>query len=294
MHGARHGAAGRRTTPTHQISPDALPRPPFPAQDATPSARPSPVDWAAISRAFAGPALAGLLFGYDIGATSGALVSLKGAASGVEWCENEGRGGVGMSVCQLTLSGLLPLRVPREAPGGRSLARASHHTPPSPTLARASHLTALQSGAVVSASLTGALAGSAAAFVVGDRLGRKGELVLAGGLYGELREQKEGVLGDSVVASWAGHRPSVCPPPIPPPTHSSPAAASAAAMSVVPTLPALLAARGVYGLGIGFAMHAAPAYIAETSPPAVRGLLVRQGGLGLVWHWVEGTRACGE
>lgn len=29
-----------------------------------------------------------------------------------------------------------------------------------------------------------------------------------------------------------------------------------------------------YGLGIGLAMHAAPAYIAETSPPNVRGLLI--------------------
>jgi hypothetical protein len=36
----------------------------------------------------------------------------------------------------------------------------------------------------------------------------------------------------------------------------------------------LLACRVLYGLGIGFAMHAAPAYIAETSPPSVRGLLI--------------------
>jgi hypothetical protein len=37
---------------------------------------------------------------------------------------------------------------------------------------------------VVSASLLGALAGSAAAFVVGDRLGRKRELQLGAALYG--------------------------------------------------------------------------------------------------------------
>lgn len=45
-------------------------------------------------------------------------------------------------------------------------------------------LTSFQSGLVVSLSLFGALAGSAAAFVVGDPLGRKRELLLAAGLYG--------------------------------------------------------------------------------------------------------------
>ena len=37
---------------------------------------------------------------------------------------------------------------------------------------------------MVSASLLGALAGSAAAFVVGDKLGRKRELQLGAALYG--------------------------------------------------------------------------------------------------------------
>lgn len=32
--------------------------------------------------------------------------------------------------------------------------------------------------------------------------------------------------------------------------------------------------RILYGLGIGFAMHAAPAYIAETAPAKLRGLLI--------------------
>ena len=41
-----------------------------------------------------------------------------------------------------------------------------------------------QSGMVVSASLLGALAGSGAAFVFGDRLGRRKELLLASALYG--------------------------------------------------------------------------------------------------------------
>ena len=47
-------------------------------------------------------------------------------------------------------------------------------------------LSSFQSGLVVSASLFGALGGSAAAFVVGDKLGRKRELLLAALLYGEL------------------------------------------------------------------------------------------------------------
>ena len=45
-------------------------------------------------------------------------------------------------------------------------------------------LDSVQSGLVVSSSLLGALAGSAGAFVFGDRLGRKRELLLASVLYG--------------------------------------------------------------------------------------------------------------
>lgn len=142
------------------------------------------IDWTAVAVLFAAPALGGALFGYDIGATSGALVSLKSAAhSGVAW---------------------------------------------------ASALTPLQSGAVVSASLAGALAGSAAAFTLGDKIGRKGELVAAGALY----------------------------------------SAGALATGGASSLPLLLLGRATYGLGIGLAMHAAPAYVAETAPAAVRGLLI--------------------
>ncbi len=35
-----------------------------------------------------------------------------------------------------------------------------------------------------------------------------------------------------------------------------------------------LVSRWIYGCGIGFSMHAAPAYIAEMSPPSLRGFLV--------------------
>lgn len=47
-------------------------------------------------------------------------------------------------------------------------------------------INSFQSGLIVSASLFGALAGSSAAFVVGDKLGRRRELLLAAVLYGKL------------------------------------------------------------------------------------------------------------
>ena len=46
-----------------------------------------PIDWQMTALLFIFPALGGALFGYDIGATSGALVSLKSATtSGTSWC----------------------------------------------------------------------------------------------------------------------------------------------------------------------------------------------------------------
>jgi len=41
-------------------------------------------------------------------------------------------------------------------------------------------------------------------------------------------------------------------------------------MYVAPSYNILLAGRVTYGVGIGFAMHSAPAYIAETCPARVR------------------------
>ncbi len=51
--------------------------------------------------------------------------------------------------------------------------------------------------------------------------------------------------------------------------------AAAILLYFAPNYPLLLTGRVMYGLGIGFAMHAAPAYIAETAPASVRGLLIR-------------------
>jgi sugar porter (SP) family MFS transporter len=129
------------------------------------------------------PALGGLLFGYDIGASSGALLSMTSATlSGTDWY----------------------------------------------------NLSSFQSGLVVSLSLGGALLGSGGALIYGDSLGRRKELLLASVLY---------TIG-------------------------------ALSVAIAPSLPAVLTGRLIYGVGIGFAMHAAPAYIAETSPARVRGLLI--------------------
>ncbi|KAI3424105.1 hypothetical protein D9Q98_009466 [Chlorella vulgaris] len=141
------------------------------------------VDWIMTSLLFVFPAIGGLLFGYDIGATSGALVSMTSEQfSGTDWYG----------------------------------------------------LSAFQSGLVVSLSLAGALLGSGAALLYGDKLGRRNELLGASLLYG---------IASIIVA-------------------------------LGPNLPTVMAGRLLYGIGIGFAMHAAPAYIAETSPAKVRGLLI--------------------
>ncbi|CAO2840739.1 unnamed protein product [Amaranthus hypochondriacus] len=129
------------------------------------------------------PALGGLLFGYDIGATSGASISLQSAElSGTTWF----------------------------------------------------NLSAVQQGLVVSGSLYGAFFGSVFVFPVADLLGRRRELVLAAIFY---------AIGGLTTA-------------------------------FAPDLSVLLIGRFLYGVGIGWAMHAAPLYIAETCPSQIRGTLI--------------------
>ena len=53
----------------------------------------------------------------------------------------------------------------------------------------------------------------------------------------------------------------------------------------------LIVGRVIYGLGIGFAMHAAPAYIAETTPARVRGLLIRYEVPAYQAHRAKGRKA---
>ena len=48
----------------------------------------------------------------------------------------------------------------------------------------------------------------------------------------------------------------------------------AISQGLAPSLEGLVAGRFAYGLGIGFAMHAAPMYLSETAPSSVRGLLI--------------------
>uniref|UniRef100_A0A0D6R4K2 Major facilitator superfamily (MFS) profile domain-containing protein n=1 Tax=Araucaria cunninghamii TaxID=56994 RepID=A0A0D6R4K2_ARACU len=129
------------------------------------------------------PALGGLLFGYDIGATSGADVSLESAErSGTDWY----------------------------------------------------NMSSIENGLVVSGSLFGALIGSIISFKIADILGRRRVLFLAAMLY---------IIGALVSA-------------------------------LAPDFIVLIIGRFIFGFGIGLAMHSAPLYIAETSPPQIRGRLI--------------------
>ena len=56
--------------------------------DGSGGGKPPEIDWLMTGLAFIFPALGGGLFGYDIGATSGALASLSSAATaGSDWCD---------------------------------------------------------------------------------------------------------------------------------------------------------------------------------------------------------------
>lgn len=141
------------------------------------------------------PATGGLLFGYDIGATSYVLTQLEDEhASGVRWYG--------------------------------SVADSS-----------------VVQGAITSAGVAGALLGSIIVFRVADAIGRRREMQIASVLYmiGAVTEALSGLGKD-----WPS--------------------------SVGITI--LLLGRAIYGVACGFAMHGAPSYIAEMSPPEVRGTLV--------------------
>jgi hypothetical protein len=153
------------------------------------------VDYGRVGVAFAFPALAGLLFGLDIGISSGALESIKSSSTDFF------------------------------------------------------SLTASQSGQVVSASLFGALTASAvAAAGAGEKLGSRKEIALAGLLY---------LIGGTMEAN----------------AHS---------------VDFLIVAKAVYGLGIGFAMHGAPVYIAETAPSSLRGTLISLKEAAIVFGILSG------
>lgn len=96
------------------------------------------------------------------------------------------------------------------------------------------HLGAWDQGILSSMNLIGATISSAICFKYADILGRKLEVQIGAALYG---------IGATVAA-------------------------------VSPILIGIYAGFLVYGLGIGFAMHAAPVYIAEICPAEIRGTLV--------------------
>ncbi|KAM7272721.1 hypothetical protein ACFE04_027384 [Oxalis oulophora] len=95
-------------------------------------------------------------------------------------------------------------------------------------------LSSVDIGLITSGSLYGALIGSALAFTIADFLGRRRELIVASLMY----------LVGALVTGLA------------------------------PDFPVMVIGRFVYGTGIGLAMHAAPMYIAETSPSQIRGRLI--------------------
>ena len=97
-------------------------------------------------------------------------------------------------------------------------------------------LSALQRSALTSAGLIGAFLASALAFYVGDPLGRRRELLIGSSFY---------LLGTVLSQIFHGYSYFL-----------------------------IFFSRMMYGIGIGFSMHSAPLYIAEISPPDVRGFLI--------------------
>ena len=162
-------------------------------------------DWIGRAPLFLFPALAGGLFGYDIGASSGVIMSITNTTSGWE------------SHCCLD---------------------------------------ALETGWVVSSSLFGALLPALISLVLPrsiDLLGRREELMCAAALY----------LSGATMSSQAD------------------------------SLNHLVCGKILFGLGIGLATRASPAYIAETSPKELRGFLISMKEAVIVLGIVCGYAASG-
>jgi len=101
---------------------------------------------------------------------------------------------------------------------------------------------ALLQGAITSSGVGGALAGSMLVFKVTEALGTRREMLLASILF---------AIGAFIEAL-----------------------AATSTFSANLGIGVLLLGRWTYGIGCGFAMHGAPSYIGEMSPPAIRGALV--------------------
>jgi MFS family permease len=158
------------------------------------------------------PAMGGLLFGYDIGATSAVVNQLQSQSySGVGWHD---------------------------------------------TVAASSLLL----GSITSIGMLGALIGSMICFKVGDELGRRRSLIVASLLF---------MFGSC--AEYVSGNPK---------------------FTETPAISILMIGRCIYGIGCGFAMNGAPAYIGEMAPSEIRGLLVSMKEvfivLGMVLGYVVG------
>jgi MFS family permease len=55
---------------------------------------------------------------------------------------------------------------------------------------------------------------------------------------------------------------------------TSAAGLGAVLLTGAPALAVLIIGKLIYGIGIAFALHAAPAYLAEMGHPSIRGLLI--------------------
>jgi len=95
-------------------------------------------------------------------------------------------------------------------------------------------------GVITSGGVLGALFGAAVVFRIADQIGRRLEMIYGAYLY---------IVG-AILEFLAGY------------------------FRVGLGLTCLLLGRIIYGVGCGFVMHAAPSYIAEMSPPSIRGTLV--------------------
>jgi len=166
---------------------------PFIVSQSAESAEPETKRWPVLL-SFIIPALGGLLFGYDIGATSFVVVQLESSSySGVDWYS---------------------------------------------TVADS----AVWRGIITSGSVGGAFLISFLVFPLSEVLGRRGEMLIGASLYmlGGLLQVMAGISS----------------------------LAETAALSL------LVCGRLVFGMGIGFSMHAVPIYISETMPSAVRGAFI--------------------
>lgn len=159
------------------------------------------VDWKIVIPSFLFPALGGGLFGYDIGATGGALISLTSeATSGTDWCGARTNeccifqiGHSALMACGNCLISTIKPKLDHVPIGFFQDRLPIDHSLELFGIALTAlfadifnryNLSPFQSGAVVSASLIGALIGSGAAFVWGNAIGRRKELLLAAALYG--------------------------------------------------------------------------------------------------------------